>query len=174
MSKDFSEAVAFTLSQEGGHSNHPQDPGGETIHGISRRAHPGAWEQGPPTMEQARAIYRRHYWEPLRCDEMPWPIALSLFDSAVNCGKRRAVQMLQQAVNDERSPVLWQLAVDGVLGPLTMQELLFVRQDTLVAYRMLTHRLRLYARLARRPQGRAFVRGWMLRLVALSDQFKEE
>lgn len=163
----FSVAMAFTGEIEGGYSDDPNDPGGETIYGISKRAHPEAWVDGPPSKELARAIFMADYWRPLRCDELPLPLALALFDTAVNSGQRRAVQMLQMALNDQE--VLSYLAVDGVLGPRTMARALEFKIGRPVALRQTHHRRRYYNRLARRAWARTQLRGWFRRTLDLDD-----
>jgi len=90
MRANFKRALEFTLRYEGGYSNDPDDPGGRTIYGISERAHPEAWKHGPPTFEQAAAIYRRDYWDRCGCDELQDGLDVAMFDTAVNVGAGRA------------------------------------------------------------------------------------
>jgi lysozyme family protein len=40
MKDNFDKALSFVLSWEGGYSNDPDDPGGETNFGISKRSYP--------------------------------------------------------------------------------------------------------------------------------------
>ena len=89
----FEKAVEFALSFEGGYSNDPVDPGGETNYGISKRAYP-TLDIKNLTREDAVAIYRRDYWDACGCDSMAGPLATCVFDTAVNCGKGRAKQWL--------------------------------------------------------------------------------
>jgi hypothetical protein len=42
------------------------------------------------TKEEAADIYRHDYWEKAGCDELPWPLDMVVFDTAVNMGVRRA------------------------------------------------------------------------------------
>lgn len=107
----FDSAFELLIKHEGGYVNDPADPGGETIYGISRRAHPDAWLNGAPTIEQAKAIYFKHYWQPLRCDEFPPALAVVLFDTGVNAGNSRAVQLLQKVIG---------IKDDGIIGPQTI------------------------------------------------------
>ena len=53
----FETAIAFVLNEEGGYSNDPRDPGGETNFGISKRAHPQV-DIKNLTLEEAESIYR--------------------------------------------------------------------------------------------------------------------
>ena len=105
----FERAVELVLDAEGAPTDDPQDPGKETVFGISRVYHPGIpW---PPTRDQAIQIYRHDYWSPLRGDELPAPLALVCFDAAVIPGLSFAIQALQQALRVED---------DGVVGPNTL------------------------------------------------------
>lgn len=163
----FGQAVAFVLAHEGGLSRDPRDPGGITKYGISQRAYPGL-DVRALTEAQAVALYHRDYWLRLRCDELPAEIALALMDTAVNCGVRRAVQMLQGALND-MDGLLSRLALDGVLGPRTLRAARYhAPRAALVAHRLLMRRLAHYTRLARREPHRRYLRGWVARVVDLS------
>ena len=51
------------------------------------------------TKEQAARLFRRHFWEALGCDRLPLPLAVTLYDGAVNMGASRAVKQLQEAMN---------------------------------------------------------------------------
>src|SRR5690606_8388459 len=82
---DFDQAVEFVLQVEGGYSNHPKDRGGETRWGISKASFPDL-DIKNLTVSQAKEIYRQHYWNRCRCDEVAPPINAVLFDAAVNHG----------------------------------------------------------------------------------------
>lgn len=106
----FAEALAHVLEHEGGYVNDPDDPGGETNMGISRRSYPHEDIAGM-TLERAGEIYRKDYWEPCQCDNLPHPLDLMVFDSAVNSGVERASQWVQHAVGAQP---------DGIIGPVTL------------------------------------------------------
>ncbi len=53
---NFEGALKFTLSWKGGLVNDPNDPGGETKYGISKRAYPEL-DIANLTLEQAKGIY---------------------------------------------------------------------------------------------------------------------
>lgn len=109
--KDFDQAFAAVIGVEGGCSNDPRDPGGETKYGISKNAYPNL-NIGDLTLTQAQAIYRKGYWDRCQCDALPWPLSLYVFDSAVNQGAITAIRHLQAALG---------VTVDGILGPTTLQ-----------------------------------------------------
>ena len=148
----FERALDFVLEHEGGYVNDPQDPGGETIYGISRRAHPEAWANGRPTREHAAEIYLKDYWKPLRCDQMTPAVALMLFDTGVNTGVARATLMLQTAVKT---------TVDGKIGPITIKAA-HNRGDVNVAADLATQRMLFYAGLKTWPRYR---KGWTRRVM---------
>lgn len=95
----FSRAVEFTLGWEGGFSNDPADPGnwtgGEvgkgalvgTKFGISAASYPDV-DLANLTRDDAKAIYRRDYWEALGLDADQYgpDYQVVAFDSAVQHG----------------------------------------------------------------------------------------
>jgi lysozyme family protein len=133
----FLAAVAFTLRQEGGYANSAADPGGETNFGISKRQYPQL-DIEALTRDAAIAIYHRDYWQRVRGDELPFPIAVVLFDTAVNGGA--PVRWLQLALGG--------LTVDGQLGPATIVAAQRVPDPLSVALRVLRRRIVFNAGLA--------------------------
>lgn len=100
-------ARPWILEVEGGYVNDPQDPGGETKYGISKRSYPNL-DIAALTQEQAGAIYLRDYWQAAGCDGLPQGLALIHFDAAVNCGVHRAMNFLNLArqASDSRETYL--------------------------------------------------------------------
>jgi len=98
MRDSFPAAVAFVLSHEGGYSYDPQDPGGETKFGISRRAYPNI-DIAALTEEGAKEIYLRDYWMPV-ADALPTPADIVAFDAAVNQGQTFARAMIHECEDD--------------------------------------------------------------------------
>lgn len=121
----FDRAFAIVLGHEGGYTADPMDPGnwtggapgrGEcrgTNWGISAASYPDLPIR-TLTPDQARAIYRRDYWDRVRGDRLPPSLALLVFDAAVNCGAGRAARWLQGALG---------VAQDGVVGEITIAAL---------------------------------------------------
>ena len=73
----FETAIAFVLSEEGGYSNDPNDPGGETNFGISKRSHPNV-DIKNMTQDEAESIYKYLYWDACRCESLPDKLALAV------------------------------------------------------------------------------------------------
>lgn len=92
--KEFQRCVVFVLEKEGGYVNHPNDPGGETKYGITKRTYPYL-NIKDLTIEQAKRIYYNDYW--LRgASSLSWPLNLCYFDCSVNQGTGRAKKFLAE------------------------------------------------------------------------------
>jgi lysozyme family protein len=150
----FDQAWSLIAAAEGDYANDPADPGGETRYGISKRAFPN--EDIPHlTPERAQALFRKNYWEPMRCDDLPPGLAIALADAAFNQGTLAATEMLQQAL-----PV----KVDGVLGPMTLSLARCAGQRVIT--RLCRIRIHRYHDLAAlRPYQRKFLTGWVERVL---------
>lgn len=98
---DFDRAFAFVVGEEGGYVNDPRDPGGETKYGISKRAYPTMDIQNL-TVEAAKVIYRRDYWDRLQLDNRPYGPALCIFDCGVNQGVTLAQRLLNQVATSSQ------------------------------------------------------------------------
>jgi lysozyme family protein len=140
----FAASFKNTLEHEGGYVNDPDDAGGETYKGISRKYNPGwlgwgkldAMKNGagfPGSLEQdaglridVGAFYKQHYWDKFWGDDIPnQGTSDELFDTAVNMGAERAVTFLQQALNflNRNGTLYSDLVVDGVFGRKTLEAL---------------------------------------------------
>lgn len=97
------------LGHEGGYTFDPNDPGGETNWGISKRAYPNLIIKAL-TREDAFNIYRKDLWNAIEADNLPDSIAFQVFDFAVNSGIQVAIRYLQRALR---------VADDGFFGPIS-------------------------------------------------------
>src|SRR5574343_326744 len=75
----FDQAFDRLIGHEGGYVFDPHDPGGETKFGISKRAYP-ALDIAALTLADAKAIYRRDYWDGAQCDRLPPDLAFDRFN----------------------------------------------------------------------------------------------
>jgi lysozyme family protein len=101
----YDEALRRLLAHEGGYTNHPSDPGGPTNFGITiydyrKYVKPNATaaDVRAMTVEEAKAIYRKRYWDVQRCNELPAGVDYSVFDYAVNSGIGRSGKVLRRVV----------------------------------------------------------------------------
>lgn len=118
---NFDIAFDLLIKNEGYYSNDPDDKGGETKFGISKRSYPEL-DISKLTLEQAKEIYKRDFWDNLgldRINNFSVGVAVKLFDMAVNIGCKWAVKILQRAI---RSLTLNRIILneDGLLGAETL------------------------------------------------------
>ena len=119
MQNNFSAALQHTLKEEGGFSNHPKDPGGATMRGVTldtyrayrRNPHLTAEDLKQITDQELRDIYRTRYWDAVKANDLPSGVDYCVFDCAVNSGPGRAAKILQDVVG---------VKPDGGIGPLTL------------------------------------------------------
>lgn len=119
MRENYDFCLKQVLKYEGGYSNHPADPGGATMKGVTQATY-DAWraKKGLPKRsvklladDELAAIYRQEYWDKVRGDDLPAGVDLAVFDFAVNSGVSRAAKYLQAIVG---------VTQDGVIGPATI------------------------------------------------------
>lgn len=163
----FIHAFTVVVGLEGGFTDSPADPGNwtggrcgagrcaGTKFGISAAAYP-ATEIAALTLDEAQVIYRRDYWDRTQGDWLPAPLALLVFDAAVNNGVARAAGWLQQAVG---------VSADGVIGPETMAAVAARAGDG--AALLAEYQARRLAFMAGLPTWRVFGLGWARRLCRL-------
>lgn len=134
------------------YENVPGDPGGPTKFGIDQASHPRV-NIRQLTRAQAKAIYRRDYWNKHRCDLLQPRTSWVFMDGAVNNGAGQAALWLQRAlgVND-----------DGRIGPVT-QAAEDASDDRAIAFDMLAQREIFYRQIARKPKQGKFLKGWLNR-----------
>ena len=88
--------MEFVFKWEGGYVNDPDDPGGETNFGISKKTYPKV-DIKNLTKERARAIYKKDYWDMCLCDELDSPADIIVFDTAVSMGLKKALTLFQES-----------------------------------------------------------------------------
>ena len=116
----FDKEFDKVILAEGGYVNDPDDAGGETYLGISRKNNPKwvGWEviddikkkyvtknitsrlkKDVALTNSAKLLYKQNYWDVLELDDIPSQgIAHQLFDTCVNCGKTTAIRIAQQVL----------------------------------------------------------------------------
>ena len=166
----FEQAFAFLIGHEGKYTAIASDPGnwtggrcgaGEcrgTNWGISAASYPQIDIRGL-TQAQAGEIYRRDYWDRAGCGQLPAPLALLVFDAAVNNGVGRAVRWLQGAHG---------VAQTGVLDAATAA--VIEAQAGKGAALCAEFQARRLAFMAGLPTWRTFGNGWARRLCSLPFQ----
>ena len=155
----FDKAIGAVLEHEGGYTFDPNDPGGETKYGISRKTYPNL-DIKALTLDQAKAIYKRDYWIYSRIQDQD--VATKVFDMAVNLGPPAAHRLLQTALLALGETV----AVDGVFGPQTLAATNLVNPEQLL--QELRARAAVYyaQTVVANPPEQKFLLGWMRRAVS--------
>jgi lysozyme family protein len=122
VNSNFDRMFDIVVGHEGGFTDNPADPGNwtggaigagscrGTNFGVSAAAYPDL-DVANLTLETAKALYRRDYWDRLAGDDLPPALALLAFDAAINNGVGRATRWLQQVAH---------VPQDGVIGPRTL------------------------------------------------------
>jgi lysozyme family protein len=150
----------ITLGHEGGYTNDPNDPGGETNWGVSKRAYPNL-DIKNLTKDQAKSqVYLPDYWNKLSLDTADPAFACILFDSAVNNGVGAATKFMQQGLG---------VTADGVIGPATLAALKAATGATAQAALTEAHGQRIF-HMAGLSTWANFGLGWSRRLAALPYQ----
>ncbi len=162
----------LVLRLEGGYQNHPSDKGnynslGQLVGtnlGISAPVYENWINRPPSAMDMkaidkatANAIYKVLYWDKVKGDAMKTQeLANLIADHAVNAGTGSAGKIVQRVLNTHFGS---RLAVDGVIGNLTISDVNAVNQSKLFDA-ILAARERFYKSL-NQP---AFLQGWLHRL----------
>lgn len=119
---NFDKAFELLIGHEGGYTQNPKDAGnwtgGKVGVGINKGTKYGIAANSYPnldiknlTLDQAKAIYKRDYWDKVKGDHLHPELAFHVFDMAVNSGVSRGIKLLQKTVGTGE---------DGIIGPKTL------------------------------------------------------
>ncbi|NLI96057.1 MAG: hypothetical protein GX436_04960 [Synergistaceae bacterium] len=169
----FETCLSFVLDAEGGLSDDPADRGGRTNLGITEGTLERARRDGVTETERvdsltrdvAASIYRTYYWNACRCQDLPKPLDLAVFDAAVHMGTNAASRQFQRALNllGADPP----LAEDGIIGPLSVRAARKLPENWRVRAARIAVAVRSAALLdiaSRSVSQRRFLVGWLNRL----------
>jgi len=118
MKENFDKCLEMLLSHEGGFVNHPEDPGGITNLGVTKKVY-DEWTGSESTEQEMRdltpedvaPIYKKNYWDRVKGDSLPSGLDWACFDWCVNSGSGRPAKAVQRAVGATQ---------DGAIGPQTL------------------------------------------------------
>lgn len=180
--KNWERSIVFSLKYEGGQNftvvnGKPvvkgaakADKGGATAYGITIPVLKAAHASGVVshsdicnlTQEEAKAIYRKNFWERYGWDELAWPVCLCCLDCCINHGG--FAWILQRAAADCKQA----LVIDGKFGPKTFAALKACDPVSL-AKAIVKQRKTYYEKIvARDPSQKVFLKGWMARADAMA------
>lgn len=171
---EFDKSIFHVLKNEGGFIDDPDDPGGATNYGLSRRwltEHGIDLGRGPGiitvsdvkvlTLDLAKQLYYDHFWRPY-CFSwlLDQVVATKVFDMTVNMGSVQAFKLVRNALIDYRE---WDLPRTGL-----MDEALLEALNSIQPYRSLPaiikESIRFYQVLAHvKPRQAKFLPGWIKR-----------
>lgn len=141
---NFLEAYQITCAHEGGYVNDPDDVGGETYKGISRKYNP-SWRgwlvidqlktepnfpqtayDSVPLNAMVGDFYKANYWDVNLLDQFDSQnLGNEMFDTGVNMGISRAAKFLQQSLNylNKNGSLYADITEDGKIGKNTLAAL---------------------------------------------------
>ncbi len=122
-----------------------------TKYGISAMTYPD-FDIKNLTLDQAKEIYKRDWWDKLNADNLDPAIVFQVWDFAINAGMGTAKRKLQKSVG---------MAEDGIIGPLTIKAIQKADlNDVLMKFN--AERLNHYTSLSTWPR---YGKGWTLRVA---------
>ena len=163
INKEYQHCLEMILHHEGGYVNHPDDPGGETNLGVTKKVYDAYCKKMGHHIKSMRdlevpdvaPIYKEEYWDRVKGDDLHPALALCVFDFGVNAGTGRAAKYLQVMIGT---------VADGGIGPNTLRALdeyvsLHGLNETIEQYQ--ENRQRYYEKL---KTFKTFGRGWTRRV----------
>jgi lysozyme family protein len=142
----FKDAHAIVMKIEGGYANDPDDLGGETYKGISRKNFPNwkGWalidlgktikktvpeldeifETNLPLQGLVLDFYKANFWDEIKLDNInDQKIATELYDTGVNMGIGYSKLFLQESLNlnNNNGNDYPDIEEDKIIGPLTIK-----------------------------------------------------
>ena len=150
--------LEYTLTNEGGFTNNPNDSGGATNFGITIGDY-SRWLGRPATISEvqnmtvteAGGIYERYYWSPLGLGAVDLPgVATAIFDQSVlnGLGFLKTIQSLLGVESD------------GEMGPITVAAINAQNQADLIERIISERTLHYRAIVAANPKDAEFLAGW--------------
>ena len=179
----FERSIAFSLKWEGGQNftivnGRPvvkgaakNDTGGATAYGITWATLKAAHKAGVVThndickltLDEAKAIYRKNFWDKYGWEQLTWPVCLCCLDCCINHSGFAFI--LQRAVIECGQSVV----VDGKFGPKTFAALKAC-EPLILAGAIYKQRKRYYEKIvANNPSQRVFLNGWLRRANDMAE-----
>ncbi len=172
---EFIPALKKVLAREGGYSLDPDDPGGETYRGITRKMHSkwSGWGQidlykrqsgFPDNLDKDMALqseteqfYQVNFWDKICGDQYAnQSVAESVFNFAVNAGVSVSVSLAQWVVDAD---------VDGVIGSQSIAKINAFDPEHFHAAFTVAKIARYVAIVRKRSESKKYFYGWVCRAL---------
>jgi len=172
---NFDLAFEKVLQHEGGYVNDPNDPGGETYKGVSRKmwsswsgwtnvdlarrmpAFPANLENDGDLQQKIQDFYRINFWDKMNGNNIEnQVVANSIFDFAVNAGVQTTVNLVQMIIG---------VNPDGVIGNESLQKLNAFDVDYFLAAFIAAKIARYINIVKKRPASQKYFYGWVCRAL---------
>lgn len=162
------KAINQVLIHEGGYVNHPNDRGGATNWGITKRVYEEFMNRSVSLDEMknmpkgnAYTIYKEKYWDKVKGDEIKsYAKSYALFDQAVNRGHVSAIKQAQKILG---------ITQDGIIGPQTLKHINESKDKDFIN-KYLGESENFYRTLASNdPSQMVFLNGWLNRVSSIYD-----
>ena len=176
MTTHYDNAIDFVLKREGRGTT----KGSVIIDkwGIELKHHPEARREDF-TVEDAKLIYYKKYWTPMKCETAMirnhYNLCLCLFDAAVNMGKRRSTYILQHSLNQMLTGHT--LRLDGIFGEHTLSAISAIitfHKIGELTRNLMFYRCLAYNRIVQKRQSKnKYLHGWLNRVELLEREIKQ-
>ena len=148
--------IPIILKHEGGYVNDPDDWGGETNFGITKRRYPDL-DIKNLTIGEARDMYYKDFYVRMNLYYIKNDLlALHLLDMGVNAGRKTAVKLLQGLIKG--------CSTDGQIGPITGQAVAYADITTDLVGMYKARRIERYYEVSLRRNNKKYLKGWVNRV----------
>lgn len=151
----------FILSWEGGFANHPQDPGGATMKGVTLATFRQVYGANKTvndlkniTDEQWHTIFKKYYWDRWKADQIKSQSIANLLVDFVWASGSHGITKVQELLG---------VKVDGIVGDKTLSAL-NSQCPTIIFDKIWKRRQQFIESLKTYP---TFGKGWMRRLRSI-------
>ena len=166
------------LPNEGVYSYDENDPGGETVYGISKKNFPKwkGWyivdklkkenknikkllKNNKNILEYVYDFYKKEFWNKLKLDNIKdYNKQKVIMDTSVNLGVGRTSKLIQKVLN---------VKVDGIIGPITLKHLDEMNEELFVS-KLKIKRIEYYTNLViKNKKLKKYFYGWIRRTIQL-------
>lgn len=185
---NFNEAYSLVIRHEGGYANDPNDLGGETYRGISRKYNPtwAGWQivdkvksERPIKTNEVinevnlkvlvKQLYKQKYWDRVYGDRIKSQEVANIFFDFFVMTMRGSVKTMQAALNKTGKKV----AIDGAMGPNTLAAINSADPASLHNWFKLLRADYHRKRVEKDPSQAKFLKGWLARAFAFEDLKKK-